>query len=227
MAELIPPHYPSGTSPGEVLLFDKLKKCPDDWIVLHSLHIAEHIRQVEGEADFVVMIPGRGVLCLEVKGHLHAEFKDGAWYLGARAGPNYRGPFRQAEEAARSIKNKVIQALPEARRIAFWPAVIFTHCEPGVAGVTGEWHQWQLVTSVDLENNSLKTILLDIIDNAREFLTHVQSARWFDPHSKKPTSGDCRELRKILRPDVHFVPAIATIRRDRISEIRRFTDEQI
>ncbi len=28
------------------------------WIVLHSLGIADHVRQVEGEADFVVIVPG-------------------------------------------------------------------------------------------------------------------------------------------------------------------------
>ena len=117
MAQLIPPHYPPDTSPGEIVVFDKLRACPADWIVLHSLHIAEHVRQVEGEADFVVLIPGRGVLCLEVKGHLRAEYKDGAWYLGTNAAPNYRGPFRQAEEAATASKRKSLAASP--RRKAF------------------------------------------------------------------------------------------------------------
>jgi hypothetical protein len=53
MAELIPPDYPPGTSPGEVLVFNALRR-PDvgsGWIVLHSLHLPEHVRQVEGEAD--------------------------------------------------------------------------------------------------------------------------------------------------------------------------------
>src|SRR5205807_946894 len=125
--------YPPGTSPGEILVFEKLRRCPSEWIVLHSLHIPEHVRQVEGEADFIVLIPGRGVLCLEVKGHLQAEYRDGAWYLGKHAAPG----------------------------------------------------------------------------------------------SRRPTRSDCLAMRKILRPDVHFVPAMATIRRDRINEIRRFTDEQI
>lgn len=227
MAELIPPHYPPDTSPGEVLVFEKLRQCPSEWIVLHSLHIAEHVRQVEGEADFIVLIPGRGVLCLEVKGHLQAEYKDGAWYLGKHASPDYRGPFRQADEAARSIKKKVVKSFVQAKGIPFWPAVIFTHCQPAVSGTTGEWHSWQLLTSVDLEATPLDQLLLQIIDRARVFLAAVESARWFDPGSPRPTRSDCLTMRRILRPDVHFVPAMATIRRDRITEIRRFTDEQL
>ena len=227
MAELIPPHYPPGTSPGEILIFDRLKGCPAEWIVLHSLHIAEHVRQVEGEADFIVLIPGRGVLCLEVKGHLQAEYRDGAWYLGTRAAPNYRGPFRQAEEEARSVKRKVTSAFPKAKAILFWPAVIFTHCRPAVIGATGEWHSWQLLTSNDLDRLPLEQLLLAIVDQARTFVAGVQSARWFNPSSGSPTEKECVAIRKILRPDVHFVPAMATIRRERVDEIRRFTDEQL
>jgi hypothetical protein len=195
--------------------------------VLHSLHIAEHVRQVEGEADFIVLIPGRGVLCLEVKGHLQAEYRDGAWYLGKNAAPDYRGPFRQADEAMRSIKKKVVNSFAQAKSVLFWPAVIFTHCQPAVSSTTGEWHSWQLLTSTDLEGSPLDKLLLQIIDRARTFVADVESARWFDPGSPRPTRSDCLAMRKILRPDVHFVPAMATIRRDRINEIRRFTDEQI
>lgn len=227
MAQLIPPHYPADTSPGEVVVFNKLRQCPAQWIVLHSLHIPEHVRQVEGEADFLVLIPGRGVLCLEVKGHARAEYRDGAWYLGARAAPNYRGPFRQAEEAARSIKRKVVGSFTQAKSVLFWPAVIFTHCQPAIAGATGEWHSWQLLTSADLEHAPLGQLLVEIIDRARTFAATVQSARWFDPDSHRPTESDCLAIRKILRPDVHFVPAMATIRGDRRNEIRRFTDEQL
>ena len=227
MAQLIPPHYPPDTSPGEIVVFDKLRACPADWIALHSLHIAEHVRQVEGEADFIVLIPGRGVLCLEVKGHLRAEYKDGAWYLGTHAAPNYRGPFRQAEEAVHSIKKKVTSSFAQAKGILFWPAVIFTHCQPAVAEPVGDWHSWQLLTSIDLDRMPLEQLLLEIIDHARAFVTSVRSAGWFDPGSPRPTKSDCLAIRKILRPDVHFVPAMATIRRDRIDEIKRFTDEQL
>ncbi len=138
MAHLIPPHYPTGTSPGEVLMFQALASAPASWVVLHSLHIPEHVRQIEGEADFVVLIPSLGVLCIEVKAHLSADFRAGAWYLGSNPAPDYRGPFRQAEEAARSIRNKVAETYPDASRLLFWPVVVFTHCVPSIGATTGD-----------------------------------------------------------------------------------------
>jgi hypothetical protein len=45
------------TSPGERFLFSRIAGDPatKDWIVLHSLDIANHVRQVSGEADFVII----------------------------------------------------------------------------------------------------------------------------------------------------------------------------
>jgi len=39
-----------------------------DWTVLHTLGIARRATGPYGEIDFVVIIPGEGVICLEVKG---------------------------------------------------------------------------------------------------------------------------------------------------------------
>ncbi len=227
MAHLIPPHYPTGTSPGEVLMFQALASAPASWVVLHSLHIPEHVRQIEGEADFVVLIPSLGVLCIEVKAHLSADFRAGAWYLGSNPAPDYRGPFRQAEEAARSIRNKVAETYPDASRLLFWPVVVFTHCVPSIGATTGEWHSWQLLSRIDLDREPVESLLLGVMKRAREFVAGVPSARWFDPGSKSPTAADCQRVQRILRPDVHFVPATDALRRERQTEIRKFTDEQL
>jgi hypothetical protein len=50
---MMPPYCPGEAPPGERALFDALANSPetDRWIVLHSLAIASHVRQVKGEAD--------------------------------------------------------------------------------------------------------------------------------------------------------------------------------
>lgn len=229
MAHLIPPDYPPGTSPGEILVFDTLRETDvaPGWTVLHSLHLPEHVRQIEGEADFVVLMPGLGVLCVEVKGHLRADYVNGAWYLGGNRKPDYRGPFRQAEMAARSVKKKVTGALPGAASLLFWPAVVFTHCIPDVRASTGDWHAWQLLTRADLEREPLDRLLEGIMRRAREHVAGVGRARWFDLSSLRPSKTDCEDIRRVLRPDVHFLPATSAIRERRREEIRRFTDEQL
>lgn len=229
MAHLIPPDFPPGTSPGEILLFDALREAAigPAWTVLHSLHLPDHVRQIEGEADFIVLMPGLGVLCVEVKSHLRADYVDGAWYLGDAAGPDYRGPFRQAEMAARSVKKKVVRALPAASNILFWPAVIFTHCIPAVRSATGEWHAWQLLTSADLDRARIDDLLDGVMERAREHVAQAGQATWFDPVSPRPSKTDCDHIRRVLRPDVHFLPSTSSIRQRRRDEIRRFTDEQL
>lgn len=229
MAHLIPPDYPDGTSPGEVLLFEKLRShgVGAGWTVLHSLHLPEHVRQVEGEADFVIIMPGLGVLCVEVKSHLTASYVDGAWYLGKRASPDYRGPFRQAEMEARSVRKRVMRAFPAASHLIFWPAVVFTHCVPAVTEVTGDWHSWQLLTSADLDEGDIGDLLERIMRQGRDHIKKSATAQWFDPGSPRPTIWDCEQIRSAIRPDVHFLPATSALRDRRRDEIRKFTEEQL
>lgn len=65
MSIMYPPQIYSGTkSLGEIEIFNRLQSDPDtkDWIVLHSLDMAEHRSQISGEIDFVVIIPDKGIL---------------------------------------------------------------------------------------------------------------------------------------------------------------------
>jgi len=103
---MIPPYIsPSCPSPGEREIFRRLKNDPEtsDWIVLHSLDIADHVRQISGEADFVIIIPAKGVLCIEVKACSSLRRENGQWFYGLDNRPDRRGPFRQASEASFSL----------------------------------------------------------------------------------------------------------------------------
>jgi hypothetical protein len=70
--KIIPSTYDRDTPPGEKRLFEIFEKtlASESWIVLHSLGIANHVTQLEGEADFVVIIPQVAILVIEVKSHL-------------------------------------------------------------------------------------------------------------------------------------------------------------
>jgi len=71
MPHMIPNSVSSDTrSQAEKKLFMKMIEMEntDDWYVLHSVGIANHPTQSQGEADFVVIIPDCGIFTLEVKG---------------------------------------------------------------------------------------------------------------------------------------------------------------
>ena len=129
MARMIPPTIPvSCPSPGEQEIFAKLKQeeATQDWIVLHSLDIAQHLRQVSGEADFVIIVPSLGVLCLEVKACHSLERRDGLWFYGHDPKGDPRGPFKQAAEAMHSLRKQVIQS----RHVAFPRSLLVRCCIP-------------------------------------------------------------------------------------------------
>ena len=126
---MIPPMISSDAPPGERQVFERLASDPlaDDWITLHSLALAEHIRQTQGEADFVIIVPGHGVAVIEVKSHTKvARLPDGRWQLG-RHPPTGRGPFQQANEEMHSIRGYLRAQGADLRAIPLVSGVWFTH----------------------------------------------------------------------------------------------------
>ena len=82
MPRMIPADVGEETpSAAEKILFDLLSAMPDtdNWTVMHSVGIARHPAQSQGEGDFVITIPGRATLTLEVKGGL-ISLHEGRWY---------------------------------------------------------------------------------------------------------------------------------------------------
>src|ERR1035437_9956527 len=81
MATMIPPVVPADTPGTERRVFEALRDAPhtDDWTVLHSLGFSSGRTGEFGEIDFVIVIQGQGIVCVEVKGG-RVTHKDGVWY---------------------------------------------------------------------------------------------------------------------------------------------------
>jgi len=99
MATLIPPINPADIPyDSERLVLQALEGLPDSYRVLHSYPWLRPNRCYtneplsEGEADFVILHPERGMLVLEVKGG-EPRLQDRQWYRGSR---EMRDPFEQA-----------------------------------------------------------------------------------------------------------------------------------
>ena len=94
MTVMIPDHYSLKTPSGEKKFFNELKADPhtDGWVALHSL-IAKHKTKTEGKRDMVLMIPGHGILIIEVKG-VNCHRVDGTWHYDDARKPDL-GPFNR------------------------------------------------------------------------------------------------------------------------------------
>jgi hypothetical protein len=224
---MIPAIIDPGTpSLGERDAFQRLASDPlaRGWTVIHSLYLPNHVRQISGELDFVLLVPERGILGLEIKAAASIARRDGVWFYGKELKGDPRGPFRQASEGTHSLRERLRKRYPPAARAVFWSAVVLPYTSLDFE--SEEWHPWQLIDSARYRSTSLAACCLDVLDRARAFLAKAGSARWFDPDAGIPTESDCDEIARTLRPDFEVFQSPRARRQHTNAELKRYTEDQ-
>lgn len=226
MARMIPPLIPPDCAPGERLIFERLASDPDaeGWTVLHSLDIAKHVRQVQGEADFIVIVPERGVAVIEVKSHPRVTRRDdGQWVLGKRR-PTARSPFQQASEAMHSIRKYLLQSSLGINNVPFLSAVWFTHVNARASlPPTPEWHPWQLLDREDITSGTAKGVLRLLAEGAEHLYRRTRSP---SQSGTGPSGLQVKAIVAALRPRFELAAGSAELRHHRESQLSAFLDEQ-
>lgn len=225
MAKMLPAEiFGACPSLGEREVFARLRESTNtrDWIVLHSLDIAQHVRQVSGEADFVVIIPSQGVLCIEVKACRRLGRNDAGWFYGGEEIADARGPFRQAAEAMHSIRNRLIRKRPDLSHVLFWSAVIFPYVD--FKETSGEWHSWQVIDATLFRQRPISVNLENVLKNARTFLSTCGSAKRIG--SSPFTAKEAESIAKELRPNFELFESPGARTKRWEDEVRRYTEEQ-
>lgn len=223
---MMPAYCPETAPPGERSLYAALasNENTDDWIVLHSLGIADHVRQVEGEADFVVIVPDRGVLVIEVKSHQSIDrLSDGRWKLGNDV-PTVRGPFQQAGEAMHSIRAFLERKQVDLRSIPMLSAVWFTHFRARtMLPSTPEWHHWQVLDSEDFRAGADSAVLRTLAMGTAHLDEKIQH---FSYGGVGPDLATAQRIASLLRPrfEAAIVPGDARHARD--AQLITFIEEQ-
>lgn len=91
-------------SQAEQRVYDALSRTlPKGWTAWHSLRVRTE-QGFEGEGDFVLAIPGRGFLVLEVKGGA-LEMRDGRWFQNGH--PLDKAPREQAHGFAKTLLSRL------------------------------------------------------------------------------------------------------------------------
>src|SRR3954469_6765379 len=221
MARMIPAVIsPDTPSPGEREVFRRLRDDPGtrDWIALHSFELPAHKTQVRGEADFVILVPGAGMLCLEVKAHTSVKCTlDGEWLMGAGP-PTRRSPFKQAEDNMHSVREVLgRRRRHDADTVITWFAVLFTHTEFKQPAV--EWNEWECLDLTDFHRTPISGLVTSVLENAREKMPRKAVAG-------VPTKEQCASIAAALRPAFEVVRSPAGRRRAHEEELRAYTESQ-
>ena len=108
MAIMIPekPRYFDPKS-REDLMFSALERLPDDYYVVHSFQVNKIKPDgslYEGEADFVIFHPKKGILCLEAKA-TKVRYEHGEWLYSDGRKMRSGGPVEQARRGMYAIKD--------------------------------------------------------------------------------------------------------------------------
>ena len=194
----------SVVSSAERRVFQLLDSDPDTdgWTVLHSLGLARRKSGPYGEIDFVIIVPGEGVLCLEVKGG-RLSCENGKWRTQDRYGnvsELKKSPFMQARESMFALRESILNHFGDGSPEASCPigyVVVFPDvtCPP----LTPEYERSEVIDTQDLQ----KPISRSIHRYAQNRLRGFQSRN----HERLPSPSQVRSIRNFLRPDFDLVIA--------------------
>lgn len=229
MATIYPSYITTESPRGERTVFSILSNHPltKSWTVLHSFNLPDHGVRRKGEIDFLIMIPAKGIIALEVKSHDFVARSNGNWEYGNEK-PTRRSPFEQAESAMYAFRDRIGLL---GKGIPFSSAVAFTNtrfAEPAV-----EWKEWQVIDQSSMGADQFVAKLLAIADeNLRELFamkTDPQrraSVRWFDPSSNPPSNELISTITAAVRGDFEIYVDPRDLHKQREAEYKIFLDEQ-
>lgn len=224
MAEMIPPAPLDSSPPGEIELFHALERDPiaSEWIVLQGLVFVDHPTQVMGEIDFVVLVPGHGILVVEVKSHT-AISRDqlGRWKLGSMAWTT-RSPFKQvSDERFAFLKWLRSQNMP-SQTWTVWGAVWFTSLMSSHVPKSTEWHEWELLDARDLRLGAAAAVLRVLEAAKNKLQSHVDGVL-----GSGPSTDEVRQVASRLRREFESVQSATDAAKDRTKELAKFLPEQL
>ncbi|MBX9471079.1 nuclease-related domain-containing DEAD/DEAH box helicase [Microcella sp.] len=225
MARMIPPTIGDDAPPGEHAVFAALRAAPEDWVVFHSLEIAHHVSQVQGEADFVVVAPGHGVLVIEVKSHESIEADgDGRWRYGNRDWVT-RSPFEQASGAQHSIIEYLQSKGAGPVGYPIFHAAWLTQLSKSKITPSIGWHDWQLLDAADLVGDKAPSAIIRTLNKASAHLSETISG--YRRVAAQPDAPHTDRIVELLTP--RFVAELSAkeLARRREKEQAQFTDEQV
>lgn len=226
MTRMIPLRPRAGANVSEKRIFDAFAGAhdSDDWIVLHSLGIRRHATQFEGEADFVVLIPGRGIVVIEAKSPEYVDYKDGEWRLDRVPNPG-KSPFGQVDGSIRSLRGylknrEVLTGTEPIARLVWFTSLDRHHFNNATPGDM-QFFEWELAWRSDLQH---PVKMIDNLLDEHDAWYSQNDAVEHDPSVMTPDHTE--EIAAALLGDFAGGRSLADRKLERLDDERRLLKEQ-
>lgn len=205
-------------SDGEKVVYEALKQLDDTYTVFHSYRWLgeERQRRSEGEGDFIVIHPSKGILSIEVKAG-GISYCDGQWIQTNRRTKSEKiiDPLGQAAESQYRIygvlRKRFPYECPLIGRAAWFPSVVVSH-------------------TLSLPLEAVSDILLDqrSLSHPEEDLDKAYSYWQRNLGYKAVNLGrtEYEELLRILMPSFHLAETVSSCGRDIEESYIQLTNQQ-
>lgn len=188
---------------GERVVYDAMAKLPDDWIIFHSCKedYLDGRRYVHYEADFVVLIPRRGLVVIEVKDWPQIRIADGRWQSRKDENGTWQTHVHSPLEQANIALQKIMRSLARSGSIAQAPVRWPEHRHMAILT--------QGVPETDCSHNhSFDTLYLCGVSELERLQQRIEHLFVLQQGSRM-TTRHMQKIAETLSPSVHFRMSLA------------------
>ena len=191
------------------------------YIILHSLGLSEHIHNIFGEIDFVI-ICSSGVLCVEVKGG-EVSCNNGLWEFVNKYGKKEKkteGPFQQVQGNMQSLRTYLLKRLGKRDPLVacqYASCVIMPDCRFTYEGI-------EIISEILFDKTNYKNLDETVSLSFLYWKGKLQSQYGFEGTGLSEEEMD--RLANLLRGDFHFVPTMKDTIDATSKALCALTDEQ-
>jgi hypothetical protein len=211
MARMIPALPRQGANASEKSVYMAIEGISNrlNWVAIHSLSLTDNLYTIAGESDFVVLVPGKGIVVIETKAPNYVEYKDGEWYLDKTPKPN-KSPLDQLNKATTSIFRflenlDIYQDFPIARLL--WFTSISQHQLDNKSPGDMQFYSWEIALKEDLKNpaETIEKVLDNYIatHKNREMLT-INPEAFDEVASEKVAKALLNDFKTFRTPETRY-----------------------
>jgi hypothetical protein len=214
---------PEIKSQAEAKLFHEFRdtQTEERYIILHSLGLSEHVHNIFGEIDFVVICTS-GVLCVEVKGG-EVSCNNGVWEFVNRYGKKEQkteGPFQQVQGNMQSLRTYLLKRLGKRDPLVmcqYASCVIMPDCRFTYQGI-------EIISEILFDKTNYQSLDETVLMSFAYWKGKLQSQYGFEGTGLGEEEMD--RLANLLRGDFHFVPSMKDTIDATSKALCALTDEQ-
>lgn len=222
---MIPARARPKANSSERALFNAIESIQDrpNWTCIHSLSLTDNLFTIDGEADFVVLVPGKGILVIEAKSPSYVEYKDGEWYLDRTPKPE-KSPLDQLNKATSSIyrfleNRDLYKDFPIARLV--WFTSISQHQLDNKSPGDMQFYFWEIALKDDLSKTAetIEKVLDNYIETHKDREQMELDPAAFDDEAAKAVSRALiNDFKTLTTPEGRYA--------DRANAAREALEEQ-